>query len=263
MRRAQCYGDRMKSPSLLLCVAIALLFAPRASAYCNDPQPRLVCAEYFNSDLVVEATLVRTTYIPYKKDDPDDGFLASIYTLRVDRVIRGKTLQSVTVYEGNDSGRATFSWTPGRKYLLFLFRHTGDNPGDSRDELWSLDGCGNSGPVSKATRALSEIAAIKTAHGGGVIHGAIRWGEAPDFSNYPSGVRIEARGTAGRFTAITNKDGEFRISVPAGNYILNAARRGLTFTEDDFSYEDPSNIRIAPGACAQIELDASETSAIR
>jgi len=38
---------------------------------CNVPSPRLVCAEYFASKVVVEATLVKVRSVR-AKDDPED-----------------------------------------------------------------------------------------------------------------------------------------------------------------------------------------------
>jgi hypothetical protein len=88
-------------------------------AFCHNPQPRLVCAEYSASQFVVEPTLLRISVPGYKEipQFPD----AYVYTLSVNRVLRGKFARNIRVYEGNDSGRAGFEWTPGEKYLLFLF----------------------------------------------------------------------------------------------------------------------------------------------
>ncbi len=236
----------------LLCSAFALLLPIRAVAVCSDPQPRLVCAEYFASQLVVEATLVHTREL-HDKDDPE-GISAFIFTLHVKRIFRGTAAGTISVYEGNDSGRAAFNWVPGRDYLLFLSYEVSD-------KSWELDGCGNSSPLSKAGMALSEIADIKKALGGGVIHGVIR-GET--LSTTISGVRVEARGTAGLYTATTNEEGEFQLNVPAGRYVVRVPdERGIAFSTSDFSYEDPRSIRIEPGGCAQIQLYAVEDGLTR
>jgi hypothetical protein len=228
----------------LLCVAVALALPIPAKAICGVPQPRLVCAEYFSSQLIVEATLVGTTEM-HDKDDPE-GVSAYLYILRVKRALRGKMAGAVRVYEGNDSGRATFDWVPGREYLLFLSYA-------ANEKSWELDGCGNSGPISKAGMALSEIAAIKAARGGGVIHGVARGSEQLPFTTIP-GVHVEAQGTTGRHSATTNEKGEFQIDVTAGRYVVRVVDGGLFFDRALFSYEDPRRIQIEPGSCAQIEL---------
>src|SRR5580700_10014289 len=114
----------MKSCISLLGIALSLLLPLPTMAFCKFPQPRLVCAEYFASSLVVEATLVQTD-MQHDKDDPE-GISAYVYTLRVNRTLRGKAVGTVRVYEGNDSGRAPFSWVPGKDYLLFLFYEASD-----------------------------------------------------------------------------------------------------------------------------------------
>jgi hypothetical protein len=243
MQTKKWYFRAMRSFLYVLCAAVIPLLAPAAPAMpvCNDPRPRLVCAEYFASQLVVEATLIQTRVLP-DKHYPE----AYVYTLHVNRVLRGKIVATVSVYEGNDSGRAAFDWVRRKKYLLFLFYATDEN-------AWTLDGCGNSGPLSHASKALAEIATIKTVHGGGVIHGVV--GES--LSTPLSGVRVEAVGKTGHYEATTNEKGEFQIDVPAGQYVVHALKSGLSFDKDDFSYEDPEHIQIEPGGCVQIQFDAS------
>ena len=63
--------------SLMLGISVA------ASAVCSEPQPRMVCAEYFQSQAVVVAKLIQTTHhVP--KDERDS------YTceLRLEKAIR-------------------------------------------------------------------------------------------------------------------------------------------------------------------------------
>ena len=227
----------MKKSLLLLTIAL-LSCATSAKGVCNDPRPRLVCAEYFASKVVVEATLVRVKSI-HDRNDPDGG-AAYVYKLNANRVIRGDIDDAFRVYEANDSGRATFGWKIGRRYLLFL------SYSDS-DKVWELDGCGNSGPVSGAKAVLKQIDAIQASHGNGVIHGAISQQES-------SQVRVEARGTNGVYTTKTNSKGEFEMEVPPGQYDVRAIRKGLSFYTADFSYENPHKLQIEPGGCAQVQL---------
>lgn len=216
-------------------------------AFCQFPQPRLVCAEYFASQIVVKATLTQTDNL-HDKDDPE-GVSAYLYTLRVNDVLRGKIAGTIQLYEGNDSGRAPFDWVAGREYLLFLFYA-------ASEKSWELDGCGNSGPISEAKTALSEIASIKVAHGGGVIHGAV---SEHSLSTPIAGVHVEAQGTAGHYSATTNEKGEFQLNVPPGHYVVLASKNGIVFTTADISYEDPRNIRIEPGGCAQVQFARAES----
>jgi hypothetical protein len=234
----------MNSWLRLLFLALVPLLPLPAMAFCSEPQPRLVCAEYFARQLVVEATLIQINEL-HDKDDPE-YVSAHVYTLRLNQAFRGKIAGTIRVYEGNDSGRAPFDWVAGREYLLFLFYA-------ASEKSWELDGCGNSGPLSEAKLALSEIATIKAARGGGVIHGVVRDSEELPFTVIP-GVRVEAQGATGRYSATTNEKGEFQMDVPAGKYTVHAVGNGLFFDRALFSYEDPSNIHIEPGGCAQVEF---------
>jgi hypothetical protein len=68
----------------LLCMVFGLFLPPSAMSTCGVPQPRLVCAEYFANQLVVESTLIRT--------DQDSPSYPSfyVYTMLVNQVLRGK-----------------------------------------------------------------------------------------------------------------------------------------------------------------------------
>jgi hypothetical protein len=234
---------------LRLTILVALL-AGQAMAVCSVPQPRLVCAEYFASRVVVETTLLRIRTLR-DKGDPE-GVAAFVYTLHADRVLRGDIPAEFQIYEGNDSGRATFSWKAGRSYLLFLFNST-------HSKLWSLDGCGNSGPLANAKAVLAQIDAIQGHHDNGVIHGVV---SEQALSVPIPGVHVEARGTDSRYKAITNAKGEFQMEVPVGQYKLRALRTGLSFQAADFSYEDPRNVRIEPGGCAQVQFTGEPTTPV-
>jgi hypothetical protein len=217
-------------------------------AFCFVPQPRLTCAEYFASQLVVEATLVQIKTLHDKNDA--QGILAHVYTIDVNKAIRGKVTGTIQVYEGNDSGRATFAWTRGKKYLLFLFYVP-------QDKSWELDGCGNSGPLEKAKAALSEIETIKSAHDGGAIYGTV----SQRLLSIPfSGAHVEVQGENSNYAATTNEKGEFQIKVPAGRYSVRVIERGVSFGKFDISYEDPREVQIEPGGCAQIQFAEVEGS---
>jgi hypothetical protein len=235
--------------NFLLLAIVALFFASPTMGICDVPQPRLVCAEYFASKVVVEASLEKVKSI-HDKGDPQ-GVAAYEYSLHGNQVIRGHIEPIFMVHEGNDSGRATFDWKTGREYLLFLFY-------SDSDKAWELDSCGNSGPVSGAKAVLQQIAAIQASHDGGVIHGVI---SQQALSTPISDVRVEARGANGHYTGTTNSEGEFEIKVPVGRYAVRATRAGFSFAGADFSYENPNKVQIESGGCAQIQLvSVGETS---
>jgi len=235
---------------------VVLLSALPAMPFCLAPQPRLVCAEYFRSTLVVTATLITTTPIP--EDEPDSPY-ARVYALRVNRTLRGKAPATLQVYEENSSGRAGFDWVRGREYLLFLNLASDDDATYARVDsnleashltFWELDGCGNSAPTSRAAAALSAIKAIQTGPGGSVIQGVVRtrYGQTP-----LSGMHVEAQGQDRRFAAITDKNGEFRMRVTPGRYTVKVIDAGRFFDYGELSYSDIDD-PLEPGECAQVEF---------
>ena len=180
----------------------------KAAAYCNVPQPRLICAEYFASQVVVEATLTQSRAI-HDKNDPD-GIAANVYTMNADQVLRGTIGSTFEVLEPNDSGRATFDWIRGKKYILFLTY-------SPLEGSWQLDGCGNSGLLTENSPVLSEIEPLRHAHGPGMIRGLA---SRQELDKPVAGVHVEAKGAAGVYRAVTNETGAFRIQVPPGITVL-------------------------------------------
>ena len=232
----------MKPLVRLLFLVLVLAPAPLALALCHVPQPRLVCAEYFASPLVVEATLIQT-HILGDKADPRI-ISAYVYTMRVNKVLRGNVKGQLRIYEGNDSGRVAFDWIAGREYLLFLSY-------DPQDNAWELDGCGNSGPLDAAKAALTEIEAIKAAHDGGVIYGMV---SQQSLAIPIPGVHVEAQGEMGKYAAVTNAKGEFQVKVPAGRYSVRVVDNKAHFAAADITYEAPWAIQIESGGCAQVQI---------
>ncbi len=71
--------------------------------------------------------------------------------MHTDRRLRGEIGQDFTVYESNDSRRATFDWDVGQHYLLFLISSA------TSDKSWSLDNCGNLGQLNWAQTVSAQI----------------------------------------------------------------------------------------------------------
>jgi hypothetical protein len=225
---------------------MTLLLAQSAMPFCYVPHPRLVCAEYYASKAVVKATLVQTHAI-HDNNEPE-AVIANSYQLQVISVLRGDVGEAVRVYEGNDSERATFRWIKGRTYLLFLSY-------SPTDKAWGLDGCVNSGPLNASRVALAKIEAIKRHPDRGIIQRIV---SENSLSSVLPGVGVEARGKDGLHSTKTNDMGAFQMRVPIGRYELHATQNGFSFNKADISYEDPNNIRIEAGGCAQVQLTRTE-----
>lgn len=225
----------MRSVAPLL-VLVALLYT-RASAVCSAPQPRLVCAEYFASQAVVEAKLVGSEYIA-----PANDIDGHVYHLKTEKTLRGNTGPTFDVWDENSSGRTTFDWTSGHSYLLFLLR--------KGDRGWVVDGCGNSGPLESAATALKQVQEIPSEHQG-MIQVAVG-GDWLAWSPPVAGLLTKAQGPGGTYSATTNRKGVAEIHVSAGKYSVTVPDR--TVLPFDFSYDDPGKVVVENGGCAQIQF---------
>jgi hypothetical protein len=219
---------------------ISAILQPSVSAWCNV-RPRLICAEYSQSKVVVIAKLTGREH--FRPQNAQDYY---VYSLQTTRTLRGEGVEHFQVWEENSSGRASFSWSVGNSYLLFL------NPTDHGQ--WWLYGCGNSAPIDKAEFALKVIETLKD-RDGGVIQGIVtERGGYPPRSDL-SGIAIEIRSKKGEYKAVTNGKGEFKIHIPAGHYTVVPVRAGWNFKKAFESYEDPGNINIENGGGAQVHFD--------
>ena len=238
-------GTRILAASLS--IAVVLGSSSRAAAYCNIPQPRLICAEYFASQVVVEATLTQDRAIHYKEDP--DGIAANVYTMNADEVLRGTISSTFEVFDPNDSGRATFDLVRGKKYTLFLFY-------SPLVKSWEFDSCGNSGLLTGSNPVRPAIEALRHAHGPGVIQGLV---SRQELDKPVAGVHVEAKGATGVYRAVTSETGAFRIQVPPGDYSVAAIDNRWLFSKADISYENPQKAQIQSGGCVQIQFVQSGT----
>ena len=83
-------------------------------------------------------------------EDPayPDGITATIYTVQVSRMVRGKVAPIIRIRSENDSGR--FWMDVGKEYLLFLSK-------DVHHGLYFVDSCGNSGVTSDRVTVLRQV----------------------------------------------------------------------------------------------------------
>jgi hypothetical protein len=227
----------MRTPTGIFLLA---LISIHSGAVCHAPLPRLVCAEYFHSKAIVIARLAGITRV---RDSYGD-ITGTYYSMTVERTLHGEVPRLFRIYEANDSGRADFIWDVDESYLLFLLEQ-------SPSQGWLIDGCGNSGPSELRGKAIQQVEAISSTSTGATIQGAV----GGRSSSHPiAGVQIEATGPDGAKTAQTNRDGRFAMHVSPGKYQVRALSPEKTFIADDLSYEDPGNLVLQNGGCAQVQF---------
>lgn len=218
---------------------IVLLISPCAWCVCQVPQPRLVCAEYSQSKAVVIAKLVSAT------SDSKDYPSYFIYKFAVVRRLRGQAPQTFDLYEGNDSGRARFEWRLNGQYLLFLIQP------DPSTHQWTIDGCGNSAPIADAGATLRQIAHISSADKTGTITGYV---STDSWSTAVPDATVKISGDGQVFDTKTDVNGKFSQVVPIGTYTVSASKNRMPIEKELFTYENPADVVITPGGCAQMQF---------
>ena len=221
-------------------ILLLALLVSQAGALCNVPRPRLVCAEYFQSKAVVIAKLDGVTPV---KDDYDD-LTGTYYSTTAEKLLRGQVPRTFRIYEANDTGRSKFDWKTGSSYVLFLRQQT-------QNGSWTIDGCGNSGPSNSKQSALDQIDMLDPNSNRARIQGAVG---GVSFAFPLAGVQIEASGPGGVISAQTDAIGKFDMRVAPGKYQVRALSPGKTFEPDGRTYENPDDLVLEKGACAQVQF---------
>jgi hypothetical protein len=205
----RCYKLSNQKSRRSFCLLLGLvIFAGDASSVWQVPQPRLVCAEYGNSQVVVIAKLLSTREI----GDSDGHFHSLATTTR----LRGQIDSSFQVWEENSSGRATFDWKKGAEYLLFTSF-------SKQDRAWVIDGCGNSGPLSRSRTVLAAIKSMNPAATDGEVEGMT---STDSWTTALPVVTIRAVANGKTFSTKMGPDGRFKIRLPVGRYRMTATRAG-------------------------------------
>jgi hypothetical protein len=194
--------------------------------------------EFFRSGVVFQGALIRHRHLSFSEVSKDQSVDGNLYTFRVTKVFRGNPDRIVALFNANDSGRLPIRYVRGHSYLIFASATT--LKGASLKVL-QADGCGNSNEVMHAQRAMTAIEHIQR-----TTESAIRI----EIQGESSGVHVRATGTQAA-AGVTDKNGNVTLRVPPGRYQVTA---DVPFKADDFSYDDPLNINVVAGQCAEIEL---------
>ena len=238
MRRLPTYGYCIA----LIALTLFWFGVPICSyAFCLKPKIR-VDDEFFVSDIVFVGTIISDQKIGVTSD----GFYDSqLFGWRVSKVLRGSIEPGhlVITYSGNDSGRFPFEaeegHQTGRNFLVFARKYP------TRPGAYAVDNCGNSVPSYEAKETLNEIRDLAHRRGG-LLYGAMM--------DRDSNVRIEARGVAGNFTAMTDADGTFQIKLPPGHYDVTATKAGHIYVYTDIAYKRSRDVSVPVGGSAGLSF---------
>jgi hypothetical protein len=223
--------NRILSCALLL--ALVILATPRLHAVCFEPKIR-VDDEFFVSDLVFIGTLVTDHKIGLT---PEGYYDEDAFTWRVQRVFRGAIHSGdmLRTYSGNDSGRFIYDVKAGQHFLIFAISDPTHKGG------FVADSCGNSLPLSQATRTISELSELPNRHGG-LLYGKMIDGDV--------GVRITATGLGRKYSTVTGHNGKFSLPIPPGTYSVTATKTGHIYADFDLAYKHSNAVTVPDGGSA-------------
>ena len=142
-----------------LLLASVLAASGPAAAFCDGGYPNIALSrEVRESAFVIVGSLMSYRRVP----DPEDpeGYAATLYRVRVDRVLRGRPPARLTIHNENTSARFPFDDPagPGRgKRYLMLVR-------SGPDGYW-VSVCGHSDELVKSGKTMRSILRMAAAPG--------------------------------------------------------------------------------------------------
>ena len=142
----------MRTGLRCLLLAATLAAPGLASALCLGGYPDIsLKREVQESAFVIVGSLMSYRRV-IDPEDPE-GYVATLYRVHVDRVLRGRPPARLTIYNENTSGRFPFDDPvgpgKGKRYLMLV-------RGGS-DGYW-VSGCGHSGHVGERRKTIQAIA---------------------------------------------------------------------------------------------------------
>lgn len=130
----------------MLLASVFTAMAGTASGSCLDGRHPSPEQEFADSAIVATGT-ARVARIVVDRDDPQ-GYIATVYEIRVREIFRGRIPRRLYVESENTSSR--FPMEEGTTYLMFL-QH------DDHRAAYFIDNCGNSAPVGAARALLPRL----------------------------------------------------------------------------------------------------------
>jgi hypothetical protein len=217
--------------SIALINTSALLATRTAAALCAAPPPK-ICNAFVKADVVLLGTVLaeqrNSEWIGYK--------------VKVQRTLKGDSQAIRSVFTGNDSGR--LSLDVGSEYLLFGYRNNGRLVVDCGEQALS-DPAKARLEVREIDQMLASRPEVSSVEGEVVKSG--------DFSTPLVGVSVTVTGPGGNYTAMSDSEGQFRISVRPGTYRVEVDPSVAEQTIYSEIYTHAKSIHLDPGQCAQLQ----------
>jgi len=189
--------------SLLLAALVWVLVPPSAAA-CDCAYAGAPCKAFEKTPTVFVGRVVKISTIDLKTASGDD-YKDRLVSFEVERSYRGLTTKTVEVLSdwNSDCG---YRFQEGLRYLVYAYPH-------SPTAKLTTSTCTRTRPLSEASEDLEYLNKKDDPSQGAGIEGMIE--EELDSKGQSvgslEGIRVLVDGPAGRQTAVTQKDGRFRL----------------------------------------------------
>jgi hypothetical protein len=139
-------------------LAVLVAVPGPAASVCEDPRTGVsgyhvpLDVETTGSVAIVLGKVIQEREIHYDSSDPD-SFEVTIYTVRVERIMKGSVPAIFTLYSTNDSAR--YPMTTGETHSLFIRTWRYKVPGAD----YRIDSCGNSSTLPQGNATVARVEA--------------------------------------------------------------------------------------------------------
>ena len=194
----------------VLCVGVFAIEHNSSFAICPDPEPRIKTL-FTRCDVAFIGTVISERGIEYGKENDEDYHTGLFYKMKVKQVFRGLKEKVIEVYEDNDSGR--MGLIKGHAYLVFVHRQK-----DGKLQGWCNDALDSNDKSFKSKiLELKEVQKNIKAGVNGDIRGFVEDGEGEGYKGV-EGIHFSIKGEGKVYSAVSDKNVWFYVSVPAGHY---------------------------------------------
>ena len=231
---------------LIMNTAILIFFVSQPSvAICTHPIPRIQTL-FTRSDAAFIGTVVSKR--PNKTDPNDKDYDTGFYFgLKVKRLFRGPNKKVIEVYEDNDSGRMALEI--GHTYLIFVTKQK-----DGKLQGWCYDAREINNKDDEKNYSLKIEAVIKKIKAGanGDIQGLVLDRDSNGIADVH--FTITVAGGVQTYKTVSDKDGFFHVSVPAGNYFVGPSETKWQFKTTEYSLDQNYDVDVLPGGGGEVEF---------
>jgi len=234
---------------------LALLFILccfKAADACSCVMPGPPCNDYGEATAVFLGRVVDSAQRKSYTDKAGTKTVYDVGTIRflVQESFKGVAGYEVEIHSGTGGGDCGYAFLRNESYLVYAYE-------SREDKKLYTSVCTRTRHLSNASEDLLFLRGLSRTKPGGTIYGRLLWltnrseAERADEDRKMAGVKMNIKGETQTFQAVTNEEGEYRITgLPAGNY---RALPQLPANVGAYAYRDEA-ASLSEHTCAEINF---------